>query len=212
MLLASIPMSGTADMKTLLRASDRISTWVGQTAGWLIVVLVAITAFEVISRYAFNSPNGWVLDATIFSYGAMVILGGAYALAQQSHVRGDILYGMLKPRTQAIIDLALYLAFFCPGVIALIWAGASYAHVSWITDERSALTANGLPVYPLKGLIPLAGLLLLMQGIAEILRCMACIRSGEWTPRVEDVHEVDMDRLREQALAPDSAEAARGRS
>lgn len=199
-------------MNRLLRAADRISTWVGQAAGWLIVVLVSITAFEVVSRYVFNSPNGWVLDATIFSYGAMVILGGAYALAQQSHVRGDILYGMLKPRTQAIIDLVLFLVFFCPGVVALIWAGASYAHVSWVTDERSALTANGLPVYPLKALIPSAGLLLLMQGIAEILRCWACIRNGEWAPRLEDVQEVDVNRLREQALESDSAKAAGSRA
>ncbi|MBN9408062.1 MAG: TRAP transporter small permease subunit [Burkholderiales bacterium] len=201
-------------MNRLLRAADRISTWVGQTAGWLIVVLVAITAFEVVSRYAFNKPNGWVLDATIMSYGAMVILGGAYALAQQSHVRGDILYGMLQPRTQAIIDLALYLVFFCPGVVALVWAGAAYAHDSWAAGERSALTANGLPVYPLKSLIPLAGALLMMQGLAEILRCVACIRQGAWAPRVEDVQEVDVDRLRSQALAADAnvAPATGGRA
>jgi len=187
-------------MNNLLRAADRLSTWVGQTAGWLIVVLVAIIAFEVFCRYALNAPNGWVLDATIMCYGAMVVLGGAYALAQQSHVRGDILYGMLQPRTQAVIDLALYLVFFCPGVLALIWAGASYAHESWAVGERSALTANGLPVYPLKALIPLAGSLLMLQGLAEMLRCVACIRAGQWAPRSEDVREVDVERLRQQTL------------
>ncbi len=192
-------------MNTLLRAADRLSTWVGQTAGWLIVVLVAIIAFEVFCRYVLNAPNGWVLDATIMCYGAMVVLGGAYALAQQSHVRGDILYGMLRPRTQAVIDLALYLVFFCPGVLALVWAGASYAHESWVTGERSALTANGLPVYPLKALIPVAGSLLMLQGLAEMLRCVACIRSGIWASRSADVQEVDVERLRQQTLGTDGA-------
>jgi len=195
-------------MNTLLRAADRLSTWVGQVSGWLIVVLVAITVFEVVARYAFNAPNGWVLDATIMSYGAMIILGGAYALAQQNHVRGDILYGMLKPRAQAIVDLGLYVVFFCPGVIALIWAGAAYAGESWAVAERSALTANGLPVYPLKTLIPIAGALLMMQGLAEMLRCVVCIRDGVWAPRSEDVREVDVERLRQQALNTDPVPAA----
>ncbi|MDO9405071.1 MAG: TRAP transporter small permease subunit [Polaromonas sp.] len=183
-------------MNRFLRTADRLSTVTGHAASWLILVLVAITVFEVASRYLFNAPHAWVLDLTIMSFGAMVILGGAYALSQQNHVRGDILYGMLEPRTQAVIDLTLYVVFFTPGVMALVWAGYGYAADSWSTGERSALTSNGLPVYPLKALIPLAGALLMLQGVAEMLRCMACIRDGVWASRRGDVQEVDVEKLK----------------
>lgn len=185
-------------MDTLLRGCDRVSKAVGYTFGWLIVAVVGLIVFEVFARYAFRAPHAWVLDASIMGYGALFMMGGAYTLAQQNHVRGDILYGMLKPRTQAGIDLALYLLFFCPGVVALVWAGWTYAADSWAIREHSALTADGPPVYPFKALIPLAGALLLMQGIAEMLRCWVCLRTGAWGERERDVQEVDVEKLRAQ--------------
>lgn len=183
-------------MRRLLHTCDRISTLVGQLFGWLIVGLTLLIAFEVVSRYAFGRPNGWAVDLSAMGFAALFMMAGAYGLAQQVHVRGDILYGMLAPRTQAGIDLLLYLAFFCPGVAALVWAGYTFTAESWAIREHSAMTADGLPVYPLKAVIPLAGGLLMLQGLAEVLRCIACLRSGSWPERQRDVLEVDLERAR----------------
>ena len=178
-------------MRGLLRTCDRLSTRVGQLFGWLIVALTLLIVFEVVSRYVFGRPTAWSLDLSIMAFAALFMMAGAYGLAQQSHVRGDILYGMLSPRTQAGIDLVLYLGFFCPGVAALVWAGTHFAAESWSIREHSAMTAGGPPVYPLKAIIPLAGGLLMLQGLAEALRCIVCLRSGAWPERESDVAEVD---------------------
>lgn len=183
-------------MNPLLRTADRVSTWVGQLFSWLIVGLVGLIVWEVFCRYVLRSPHDWVFDVTNMSYGALFLMGGAYALAQQQHVRGDILYGFLTPRWQAGLDLALYLLFFCPGVIALVWAGWGFAGESFALREHSANTADGPPIYPIKMLIPAAGALLLMQGLAEMLRCLDCLQRGAWAPRREDVAEVDVDKLK----------------
>ncbi len=201
--------NGQTALQSLLRISDRLSTAVGCAFGWLIVLMVALIVFEVVSRYAFRMPHAWVLDASIMSFGALFMMGGAYTLAKQNHVRGDILYGMLQPRTQATIDLVLYVVFFCPGLVALIWAGYDYAADSWAIGERSALTAEGSPVYPFKTLIPIAGVLLLMQGVAEMLRCVVCLRTGEWASREPDVQEVDVDKLKAQLSGVPSTDGSR---
>jgi len=195
-------------MRRLLRACDRLSTMVGQLFGWLIVGLTLLIAFEVVSRYVFGRPNGWSLDLTIMGFAALFMMGGAYGLAQQAHVRGDILYGMLKPRTQAAIDLVLYAGFFCPGVAALVWAGFGFATESWVIREHSAMTADGLPVYPLKAIIPMAGTLLMLQGLAESLRCVVCLRSGAWPERQTDVLEGDLAQSR-ASLGVDAAPPVR---
>lgn len=183
-------------MRSLLRACDRLSTAVGQCCGWLIVGLTLLIGFEVVSRYVFGRPTAWSLDLSIMGFAALFMMAGAYGLAQQAHVRGDILYGMLSPRTQAGIDLVLYAGFFCPGVAALVWAGFNFAAESWAIREHSAMTAGGPPIYPLKAIIPLAGALLMLQGIAEALRCIVCLRSGAWPERHTDVAEVDLAQAR----------------
>jgi TRAP-type mannitol/chloroaromatic compound transport system permease small subunit len=161
-----------------------------------VVGLTALIGFEVFSRYVLNSPHAWAFDAQIMLYGTMFMMAGAYTLAKNGHVRGDILYGFLKPRTQAIFDLILYIVFFIPGVIALAYAGYGYAADSWRILEHSSITADGPPLYPFKTIIPIAGVVLLMQGIVEILRCVVCIREGEWPSREHDVEEVDVDALK----------------
>ncbi|GAP36743.1 TRAP transporter small permease subunit [Piscinibacter sakaiensis] len=198
-------------MDALLLACDRLSTLVGRLFGWFIVALVALIAFEVVARYAFGTPHAWAPDVAVMAFAALFMMGGAYTLAQQNHVRGDILYGMLAPRTQAGIDLLLYLVFFCPGVVALAWAGWGFAAESWAIGERSGSGSGGPLLYPLKALIPLAGLLLLLQGLAEMLRCVACLRSGQWPARRGDVQEVDVDELRARlgTAGPAAPEAAR---
>ena len=155
-----------------------------------------LISYEVFSRYVLNSPHAWVFDAMIMMYGTMFMMAGAYTLSKNGHVRGDILYGFLRPRTQAIFDLILYVAFFIPGVIALAYAGYEYAADSWKILEHSSITADGPPLYPFKTIIPLAGVILLLQGIVEIFRCVVCIQQGEWPSREQDVEEVDVDKLK----------------
>jgi TRAP-type mannitol/chloroaromatic compound transport system permease small subunit len=183
-------------MQKFLLAVDRISTFAGQAFAWLIVALTALICFEVFSRYVLNSPNPWAFDVQIMMYGTLFMMAGAYTLSKNGHVRGDILYGFFKPRTQAFFDLLLYLVFFLPGVIALAWAGYSFAAESWAIREHSSISADGPPLYPFKTVIPIAGALLLLQGLVEILRCIVCLRDGEWPSREQDVEEVDVDKLK----------------
>lgn len=179
---------------------DRISTWVGQFFAWLIVALTALIGFEVFSRYILNNPHAWAFDAMIMMYGTMFMMAGAYTLSKNGHVRGDILYGFLKPRTQAIFDLILYVVFFIPGVIALAYAGYEYAADSWRILEHSSITADGPPLYPFKTIIPMAGVILLLQGLVEIFRCVVCIQQGEWPNREQDVEEVDVGALKAMVM------------
>ena len=178
-------------VQTLLHTADRISTWVGKTFAWLIVALMVMVVIEVFKRYALNAPTAWVFDASNMMYGTLFMMGGAYTLAHDGHVRGDFLYGSMKPRTQAGIDLVLFIAFFLPGVTALTWAGWNYFQDSLAIHEQT-FNADPLPVYPFKFIIPLAGATVLLQGIAEIIRCVVCLKTGEWTPRLKDAQESDV--------------------
>ena len=178
-------------MQQLLHTADSISTWVGKAFAWLIVGLMLMVVVEVFKRYALNSPTAWIFDASNMMYGTLFMMGGAYTLSQDGHVRGDFFYGSAQPRTQAWLDLVLYVLFFIPGVIALTWAGWSYAADSWAIREHT-FNADPLPLYPFKSVIPLAGLVVLMQGLSEILRCVVCIRTGAWTPRLKDANEIDV--------------------
>jgi TRAP-type mannitol/chloroaromatic compound transport system permease small subunit len=188
--------------KTLLFV-DKVSTWVGHAFSWLIVALTLLVTWEVFSRYALGNPHAWAFDAMAMLYGTMFMMAGAYTLAKNGHVRGDVLYGFFRPRTQATIDLILFIVFFIPGVIALTYAGYYYAADSWRIDEHSNVTAGGPPIYPFKTVIPLAGAILLAQGIVEIIRCVICLKQGYWPSREEDVEEVDVDKLKEMVHVKD---------
>ena len=190
-------------MQKLLLAIDRISTWVGQVFSWLILLLTLMIAWEVFSRYALDNPHPWAFDVMSMMYGSLFMMAGAYTLSKNGHVRGDVLYGFFPPRLQAGLDLALYFLFFIPGVFALAWAGYSYAADSWAIKEISNVTADGPPIYPFKTIIPLAGALLLLQGLVEIVRCVMCLKTGEWPSRGEDVEEVDVAKLKESVHVKD---------
>ena len=183
-------------MQHVLFFVDRVSTLVGQAFSWLIVALTFLITWEVFARYALNAPTPWAFDLMIMLYGAAFMMAGAYTLAKNGHVRGDVLYSFFPPRLQAGLDLLLYIVFFIPGVVALVWAGTDYAAESLAIREHSTLTANGPPLYPFKMVIPLSGLLLLLQGLVEIVRCVACLRQGNWPAREADVEEVDVDKLK----------------
>lgn len=190
-------------MRKVLFLIDKLSTWVGQAFSWLIVALTLLISWEVFSRYVLNTPNPWSFDLMIMMYGTAFMMAGAYTLAKNGHVRGDVLYGFFPPRLQAGLDLALYFLFFIPGIIALIWAGYDYAAESIAIREHSTLTANGPPLYPFKVVIPIAGVLLILQGVVEIVRCVVCLRDGEWPSREQDVEEVDVDKLKSMVSTTD---------
>lgn len=194
-------------MQRLLLAVDRLSTWIGQLFAWLIVALTLMISWEVYSRYILNTPHDWALNVQIMFYGALFMVAGAYTLSKNGHVRGDVLYGFFQPRTQATIDLSLYIVFFLPGIVALTWAGWTYASEALAIREQT-FSATPLPLYPFKFMIPLAGLLLLLQGFVEIVRCIECLRTGAWPSREQDVEEVDVDKLKEMVHVKDEDIAA----
>ncbi len=190
-------------MQKLLLTVDRISTFVGQSFSWLIVALTLMISWEVFSRYALDHPHPWAFDVMVMLYGTLFMMAGAYTLAKSGHVRGDVLYGFFEPRTQASIDLALYILFFIPGVVALAWAGYNYAGDSWAMNEHSNITSDGPAVYPFKTVIPVAGAFLLLQGIVEIIRCVICLKEGAWPSRAQDVEEVDVEKLKDMVHVKD---------
>jgi TRAP-type mannitol/chloroaromatic compound transport system permease small subunit len=190
-------------MQNLLLLIDKVSTWIGQFFSWLIVALTLMISWEVFSRYALDNPHPWAFDVMSMMYGTLFMMAGAYTLSKNGHVRGDVLYGFFPPRLQAWLDLILYLVFFIPGVVALAWAGYGFAADSWAISEHSNVTANGPPVYPFKTILPLAGAFLLAQGLVEIVRCIVCIKQGEWPKRGDDVDEVDVAKLKEMVNVKD---------
>ena len=195
-------------MQKVLLTIDKISTFVGHTFSWLIISLTFMITWEVVSRYAFDNPHPWAFDVMIMMYGSLFMMAGAYTLSKNGHVRGDVLYGFFSPRVQASLDLLLYFLFFIPGVFALAWAGYNFAGDSWAINEHSNVTADGPPVYPFKMVLPLAGAFLLLQGVVEIVRCVICIREGEWPSREHDVEEVDVEKLKEMVHVRDEDIAA----
>jgi TRAP-type mannitol/chloroaromatic compound transport system permease small subunit len=195
-------------VQRILHTVDGISTWVGKAFAWLIVALMLLVVAEVFKRYALNMPTAWIFDASNMLYGTLFMMGGAYALAHDGHVRGDFLYGRMKPRTQARLDLVLYIAFFLPGIGALTWSGWAYFGDS-LAIRETTFNATPLPVYPFKAIIPLAGAMVMLQGLSEILRCIVCIRTGEWTPRIKDAEEIDVVEQQLAASTHVDADAAR---
>jgi TRAP-type mannitol/chloroaromatic compound transport system permease small subunit len=198
-------------MQRLLLFIDTVSTWVGHAFSWLIVALTLQVSWEVFSRYALGNPHPWAFDAMIQLYGTLFMMAGAYTLSKNGHVRGDVLYGFFRPRTQATVDLVLYIAFFIPGVIALTWAGYDFAAESWRIRESSNVTYGGPPYYPFKTVIPIAGALLLVQGIVEIIRCVVAVKQGAWPSRERDVEEVDVDELKKMVHTEGEGGASPGR-
>lgn len=194
-------------MQGLLIGIDRLSALAGKTAGWAIVVLTGVICYEVFARYLFRAPTSWAYDTSYILYGTLFMLAGAYTLSRGGHVRADFLYRSLSPRGQAMVDLPLYLLFFIPGIAALIWFGWNFFHISYLQNERSSVTPDGPLIWPFKFLIPLSGGLMLLQGIAEIIRCAITLRTGTWPEKLSDVEEMENQALA-LATAQQAAEAA----
>ncbi len=192
-------------MDRMLLFIDRLSLWVGKTFAWSILILAFATSYEVFVRYALRDPTAWAFDLSYIMYGTMFMMAGAYALSQKAHVRGDFLYRLWPPRVQAAIELVLFIIFFFPGMLALVYAGIIYANESWgympygFTGPPGEVSINspaGVPVAPLKTILPLAAFLLVLQGIAETIRCVQCLRTGQWPQRLQDVQELEIELVR----------------
>jgi len=191
-------------VQRLLIAIDRLSTWIGKAFAWCIVVLTAIVSYEVFARYLLQAPTDWAYDTAYMLYGTLFMMAGAYTLSRNGHVRGDVVYRRLSPRRQAAIDLILYLLFFFPGVIALVYAGYEFASLSFRMNEHVSSSPGGPPIYHFKAVIPFAGFFLLLQGFAETVRCIQCLRTGAWPRRAHDVEEM------EQAIVEEMQEGKSG--
>jgi len=181
----------------ILFAIDSISTFAGKLFAWCVVVMTFAISYEVFMRYVMRNPTTWAYDAGYILYGALFIMAGAYALATGAHVRGDVLYRMFPPRWQAGVDLALYLVFFYPAIIALIYSGYIFAEASWRVGEHSSSSPAGPPLYHFKSLIPIAAVFLFLQGLAEVTRCIICLKDGRWPERIQDVRDIDADTVQD---------------
>ncbi len=186
---------------------DGLSVWVGRAFGWCILILTLSVSYEVVVRYVFNAPTVWAFDMMVQMYGALFLMAGPYALAQDAHVRGDVIYRLFPVRWQARIDLILYVLFFFPGMLALFWFGYEIASDSWRYKEVSWNSPARIQIYFFKSLIPVAGMLLIIQGLAEMLRCWHAVRTGVWMPRLEDVRETE-DVLANQSQRRAASDAA----
>jgi TRAP-type mannitol/chloroaromatic compound transport system permease small subunit len=178
-------------MVGFIRVADKLSLWVGHCFSWCIMILILGVCYEVFVRYALHAPTAWAFDISYIMYGALFMMCGAYTLSVDGHVRADMLFRRLSPTRQAWLELVLYVLFFFPGVIALIYFGAIFAGQAWGYLEVSVYSPASIPIYPLKTLIPLSGVFLLVQGVAEVMRCIICIREGAWPRRLHDVEEIE---------------------
>jgi TRAP-type mannitol/chloroaromatic compound transport system permease small subunit len=184
-----------------IRFADRLSAWFGKTFAWLVILMTFGMSYEVFVRYLFNAPTPWALDMSFIMYGTLFMMGGAYTLSRGGHVRGDFLYRTWTARTQAMVDLTLYIFFFFPGILALVLTGFKYASRSWSYAEVSINSPAGIPIYQFKSVIVAAGILLLIQGLAQVFRCILCIRSGSWIEAEDDVEETEDLLMRQAAEA-----------
>ena len=178
-------------MNRIVLVIEKLSMWVGHAFSWCILVLTFAVTYEVFVRYALRDPTAWAFDVSYIMYGALFMMAGAYTLSRDGHVRGDVIYRLWPPRVQAAVELVLYLVFFFPGILALIYAGYDYASESVGWREVSINSPAGVAVYPLKIILVVASFFMLLQGIAECIRCIQCLRTGEWPKRLADVEEME---------------------
>ncbi|HVL59083.1 MAG TPA: TRAP transporter small permease subunit [Burkholderiaceae bacterium] len=188
-------------MRSFITGIDQLSKMVGHAFAWCIIILTLGTSYEVFMRYLLNDPTSWAFDMSYVLYGALFMMAGPYTLSRNAHVRADIFYRLWKPVTQARLEFVLYFLFYFPGVLALVFYGYSYGADAMRVREASVYSPVGLPVWPLKMLIPIAGVLLTLQGIAEVLRCVICMREGQWPPRLHDVEELETQLARGETPA-----------
>ena len=212
-IFAAIVFADRPGTRGLLLAVDKLSAFVGKAGGWSIVLLTGVIMYDVTARYVFRAPTSWAFDASYMLYGALFMLSGAYALSRNGHVRGDFMYRTFTPRMQGKFDLTLYILFFFPGIFALMVQGYFFFELSFMQNEHSSISPDGPVLWPFKAVIPIAGALLLLQGLVEVVRCVQCIRRNEWPQRLLDVEELDVALIaaaQTEGLDALTAKVARG--
>ena len=204
--------SDDSALEQALHVVDGMNAAVGKTYAWCILILTFTTSYEAFARYIFLAPTEWAFDASYMLYGTLFMMAGAYALSRNAHVRGDFIYRGWPPRRQAGLDLVLYFLFFFPGMLAFVYAGYGFAELSRLMNEHSAASPNGPVVWPFKWIIVIVGVLMVIQGIVEVLRCAVCLRNGEWPSRLHDVEELEKiileDAEKKKLATTTAAEAA----
>ena len=185
-------------MHSYIKFADTLSSSMGKAFSWCIVILMGGTCYEVIMAYAFNAPTLWNFDFSLQMYGAIFMMAGAYTLATNAHVRGDVLYRLMKPTKQARLDLVLYIVFFFPGVLALTFYGYDYAALAWRVQETSWSSPAQIQIYMAKSLIPLSGFFLTLQGISEVMKCLICIKEKQWPERIVVSMETEQLLMKKQ--------------
>jgi TRAP-type mannitol/chloroaromatic compound transport system permease small subunit len=179
-------------MEAFIFFVDKVTGWAGKAFAWCILIMTFGVSYEVFVRYVLNDPTSWAFDLSYMMYGTLFMMAGAYTLSRDGHVRGDVIYRLWPPKVQAWIELVLYVLFFFPGILALIIAGIDYAGESWFYKELSVMSPANVPIFQFKTIIPIAGGLLLLQGLAQVCRCIVCIRTGVWPAHLEDVEEMEI--------------------
>jgi TRAP-type mannitol/chloroaromatic compound transport system permease small subunit len=188
-------------MRAYIRFADKLSSWFGKAFAWCIIVMTFGVGYEVVVRYLFRAPTPWAFDLSYMMYGTMFMMAGAYTLSRGGHVRGDFVYRLWQPRTQARVEFVLYFLFFFPGVLALVFSGWRYASRSWRYLEVSSMSPANIPIYQFKTVIIFAGVLLVIQGVAQVFRCVICMRTNEWPEPEPDVEELEKVILQQGAAA-----------
>lgn len=197
-------------MLSYIAFADRISAFFGKLFAWTVVILMIVVCYEVFMRYVVGRPTAWAYDVGYMMYGAGFVMAGGYALSRNAHVRADVVYRLWAPKTQARLDLVLYFIFFFPGVLAFIYSGYFFAEMSYRFNERSPYSPAGPFLWPFKALLPLVGIVLFIQGVAEVCRCIVCLRTGKWPPRPQDVEELEKQIVEQAETGDLDAEAFLG--
>ncbi|QFR32619.1 TRAP transporter small permease subunit [Ancylobacter sp. TS-1] len=195
-------------MQSILLGVDRVNAFIGKLFAWCIVILMVAICYEVYCRYVLRAPTTWAYDVSLMLYGALFMMAGAYTLSRNGHVRGDFIYRKWAPTTQAKSDLVLYFLFYFPGILALIYSGWGYFYLSWLLNEHSSFSPEGPVIWPFKAIIPFVGVMMLFQGVVEVVRCWICIRDGDWPQRLHDVEELEKVILDEAAAKAAAEEEA----
>jgi TRAP-type mannitol/chloroaromatic compound transport system permease small subunit len=195
-------------IQRLIYTIDQLSKTIGHAFAWCIIILTFGTCYEVFVRYVLDDPTSWAFDMSYLMYGAIFYMAGAYTLSRAGHVRADMLYRKWSDRTQAGVELLLYVVFFFPGILALVIAGGDYGVEAIRIREVSVNSPAGVPIWPLKMMIPVGAGLMALQGLAESLRCVLCLRTGEWPARLHDVEELENQILAEAARKRAAEEVA----
>jgi TRAP-type mannitol/chloroaromatic compound transport system permease small subunit len=199
--------AGDLMIQRIIYGIDQLSRIVGHVFAWSIIILTIGTSYEVFVRYVLNAPTSWAFDFSYILYGGLFFMAGAYTLSRGGHVRADMFSRLWPQRVQASVEIFLYITFFFPGVLSMIVAGWYYAYDSFRIHETSINSPIGIPIWQIKMLIPVGATLISLQGVAEVLRCVLCLREGQWPPRLHDVEELENQLLQEHEGG--SAAAAR---